>query len=98
VTEVYLPPYTVTSAHANSTVFIEFMLKMILQALSEMTHVSEKMSEKMSDKILRLIPAGSEGEELSTICRQLELHSAVDYPVDPALPVILSYYLPIPKR
>jgi hypothetical protein len=43
MTDVYQPPYTVTSAHANSTVFVEFMLKMILKALGETTHVSEKI-------------------------------------------------------
>ena len=44
-----------SSANANSTIFIEFMLQMILRAVKETANMSEKMSENVSEKILRLI-------------------------------------------
>lgn len=44
-----------STAHANSSVFIEFMLRMIREAVQEAASASEKKTEKTSEKILRLI-------------------------------------------
>lgn len=44
-----------STAKANSTIFIEFMLRMIGEAVSEAALLSEKMSEKTPEKILYLI-------------------------------------------
>lgn len=44
-----------STANANSSVFIEFMLRMIRDAVQESSSVSEKRTEKTSEKILRLI-------------------------------------------
>jgi predicted HTH transcriptional regulator len=73
VTDVYLPPYTVTSDHANSTVFVEFMLRMILKAIGEAMLVSEK--------ILRLIQA----KETITIAEMAELTGAATRTIERTL-------------
>ena len=58
-----------STADASSTAFIEFMLRMIGNAVTEAALLSEKMSEKMSEKILRLI----KGNEAITIGELAEL-------------------------
>jgi len=44
-----------STANANSAVFIEFMLRMIRDAVVEYTQASEKKTEKTSEKILRFV-------------------------------------------
>jgi Fic family protein len=53
--QAYYNAINQSSAHANSSAFINFMLRMLLNAIKESLSTSEKVSEKTSEKIIRLI-------------------------------------------
>jgi Fic family protein len=57
-----------STANADSSSFIDFMLRMIRDAVLETSKTSEKMSEKMSEKILRLI-AGNPQTTIAELAR-----------------------------